>query len=818
MSVRKKLRRISVFMFAGMLFLGGCQRTVPAKEDGTHKERAMGRYVEEQIPLEMDTGECETFVRLEDGRLALFSAVYGPMVSEDEGKTWTPWQSEWFWSNQPDSWLKCAAIAPDGMILAGYSISADETEEEAGEEETVEETVYETDEEETLEETDEEETVEEAVEETNEEAEDLAGRKIVYQAVFPDGSSRYVEFEEDIETQDDTTAGTFWFAPDGSLYMARSHALYEISMEETQERDAALRWKLTRIWEGEASIDQVCFAGEDLIAVNYQGAYIYDRSARQWKQKDETLDAFLRDKAAAGGNLLRYARDGYNVYLCGNPDGTLWLVCDEGIYAHRSGGGTIEKIVDGTLCMLGDPSANLYGMLASDDNTFLVLYQSMLGEFAYHADIPAVPDRELYVYSLEKDDVVQKAASLFTKEHPEVYVRYEIGMSENSGQTQEDVLKNLNTEILAGKGPDVLILDGFDLDAYMEKGLLADLGDVLEEAKKEEEFYDNIADAFRQDGKLCAIPMRFCFPVVIGPAEELKKAENLDDFAGCVESLRQKKESGSVMGGVEPYATLELLALGCAASWKTPDGQMDEEAVEEFLVQAERIYRAEAQGISQEEREEFEGTHFGTNDKRGVVRERAYMQVTMSTLNVILHENRIGIGNAEGIDDMRTLLSAQKQENGLFCGLFGGQSQNVFFPYTIAGVSSLSREEELAKQFVATMLSEQAADSGSFSVNKKAVRNAVNIDNVPYEELIGMVGGYDGNESFVGMDICQFSKEGEAWFYRTLDSLRTPYLPGDILEETVLSYGEKVLCGEMGVSEACQEIEKKAKLVMAERQ
>lgn len=793
MSVRKKLRGIGVFIFAGMLFLGGCQRTVPAEEDGTHKERAMGRYVEEQIPLEMDLGECETFVRLADGRLALFSAVYGPMISEDEGKTWTPWQSEWFWNNQPEAWLKCAAIAPDGMILAGYSMPEEEAAVEMAEEP-------------------EEET-------TAEPEEGSLGRRIVYQAVFPDGSSRYVEFEGAVETQDVTLNETFWFAPDGSLYMAQYHALYEVSMTGTQEGEtAALRWKLTQIWEGDAGIDQVCFAGEDLIAVNYQGAYIYDRNARQWKQEDEALDSFLRDKAAAGGNLLRYAKDGYNVYLCGNPDGTLWLVCDEGIYAHRPGGGTIEKIADGTLCTLGDPSANLYGMLASDDNTFLVLYQSMLGEFAYHADIPAVPEKELYVYSLEKDDVVQKAASLFTKEHPEVYVRYEIGMSENSGQTQEDVLKNLNTEILAGKGPDVLILDGFDLDTYIEKGLLIDLGDVLEEAKKKEEFYENITDAFRQDGKVCAIPMRFCFPVVIGPAEELKKAENLEDFAGCVESLRQKKESGSVMGGVEPYATLELLALGCAASWETPDGQMDREAVEEFLVQAERIYRAEAQGISQEEREEFEGTHFGMNDKRGVVRERAYMKVMMNALSVVLHEGRIGIGNAEGADDIRTLLSAQKQGSKLFCGLFGGQAQNVFLPYTIAGVSSLSREEELAKEFVAAMLSEQAADLGSFPVNKRAMKNAVDLDNVPYGELTANVSVYDESGFGGEIDVFQFSQEGEAWFYRMLDSLCTPYLPGSVLEEAVLSYGEKVLGGEMEVSEACREIEKKAKLVMAERQ
>lgn len=794
MSVGKKIRKTGILMLAAALFLGGCKKTSPAGEKETKEEQAMGRYVEEQIRMEADLGKCEAFAQLEDGRLTLFSLLYGPLISEDEGRTWMPWQSEWFGDHQGDFWLESAAIAPDGTMVVGYEKLAEEADEKTASE------------------------GERDREDAEQERESSSG-DIFYQVIFPDGSSGYVELEGAADAKESALTAAFWFAPDGALYMTRSSALYEVSMDgEPDGEEAALRWKLTRIWEGDAAINQVCFAGNDLIAVNYKGAYIYDRNDRKQKEADEALDSFLQEKAAAGGNLLRYGEGSYNVYLCSNTDGMLYLACDEGIYAHRTGGGTIEKIADGTLCMLGDPSRSLYGMLASDDDTFLVLYQDMLGFFSYHEDIPAVPETELYVYSLKKDEVVQKAASLFTKEHPEVYVRYEIGMSENSGQTKEDLMKNLNTEILAGKGPDVLILDGFPMDTYMEKGLLADIGDVLEEAGKNEEFYENITGAFRQEEKLCAIPMRFRFPVIIGPAQELEAAESLDDFAQCVEALRQRKESGSVMGGVEPAATLELLALGSAAAWQTPEGQMDKDSVEEFLMQAKRIYRAESQGVSQEEKEEFEGTHFGTNDKKGVERDQAYMQVMLSALNAVLDENRIGIGNAEGIMDIQTLLSAQRQGKALYGGVFNGQSQNVFFPYTIAGVSSLGREQELAKQFVQMMLSEQAADSGSFSVNKRAVENAVNLENIPYNSQVGAVGGYDGNESYVGLDICQFSEAEEEWFYETLDSLCTPYLTGGILEEAVFACGERVLDGGMEVPDALEEIESRVKLALAERQ
>ena len=42
-----------------------------------------------------------------------------------------------------------------------------------------------------------------------------------------------------------------------------------------------------------------------------------------------------------------------------------------------------------------------------------------------------------------------------------MYINYEIGM-DGDGVTREDALKKLNTKLLSGEGPDVIILDGMD--------------------------------------------------------------------------------------------------------------------------------------------------------------------------------------------------------------------------------------------------------------------------------------------------------------------------------------------------------------------
>ena len=95
-------------------------------------------------------------------------------------------------------------------------------------------------------------------------------------------------------------------------------------------------------------------------------------------------------------------------------------------------------------------------------------------------------DKELLVYSLKKDRTIQQAVSAYQKEHNDVYVRYEVGMSGDNGLTAEDAVKALNTEIMAGKGPDVLCLDGLPLDSYLSKGMLADLSDTLKAAEEKD--------------------------------------------------------------------------------------------------------------------------------------------------------------------------------------------------------------------------------------------------------------------------------------------------------------------------------------------
>lgn len=46
---------------------------------------------------------------------------------------------------------------------------------------------------------------------------------------------------------------------------------------------------------------------------------------------------------------------------------------------------------------------------------------------------------------------------------------------DTQGNVSEDTIRALNTELLGGKGADVLILDGLPVESYQEKGILLDI-------------------------------------------------------------------------------------------------------------------------------------------------------------------------------------------------------------------------------------------------------------------------------------------------------------------------------------------------------
>ena len=119
-------------------------------------------------------------------------------------------------------------------------------------------------------------------------------------------------------------------------------------------------------------------------------------------------------------------------------------------------------------------------------------------------------DAVLRLYTLKENENLWQSAKLFMEKYPKYPVVIEVGISEEDGKTVSDAIRSLNTEIMAGNGPDIILMDGLPIEDYIEKGGLEDLSDMVESVKENgEEFFENVLSSYEKGEKVYAIPSRF---------------------------------------------------------------------------------------------------------------------------------------------------------------------------------------------------------------------------------------------------------------------------------------------------------------------
>ena len=187
-----------------------------------------------------------------------------------------------------------------------------------------------------------------------------------------------------------------------------------------------------------------------------------------------------------------------------------------------------------------------------------------------------VPENTLIIYSLESNDLVIDMIAAFREEYPEVEIIYETGEGGEGSTTVSDRIRALNTRILAGNGPDLLIMDGLPEKSYIEKGILADLNSVLFEEKKE--LLPNILSAYTKEEKIYMLPMRIKLPLIFTTEQKPEGFVSLKDLAEY-----SKAQSGGVLGSISCSYCLEMLYCNFMPDIILSDNRMDREAIREFL-------------------------------------------------------------------------------------------------------------------------------------------------------------------------------------------------------------------------------------------
>lgn len=762
--IRERWKKAGCLMLALMVIAGvsaGCSKgtgEIPAEElggvtqDGASAEagqdRGTGRFVETERRLPEEVEALMATERAADGSVNGFGhdgqhLSYYLLNTADGGETWSTTKVEELGA----TYLSRVAAAPDGGAAAFGYYSQD--------------------------------------------------AQVGLKVIAPDGSVREVPlqlpaYEEGGDGRNQITQAKY--TPDGQLLAVDlNSSLYRVDLEtgSMEQLNASLA----------GIVGYVDTAGNRILVVTNEGVRCLDAASGELLSDSELLKATTDSSKMLGtdGNYYPVVYDG------GASEGSIIYVNHQGLFYLGEGAAVSEQLVNGEQVSLGDESTMFSAVYTLDPESYLVFGEDSLGVnrcyyYRYDAQAPAVPTQQVSIYALEDSNVLQQVISYYKKEHSDVFVKKTIGIQPGSGMTAEDALRALNTELLAGNGPDILILDGMPVESYQEKGVLTDLGSFLETAEADGGLFSNITESFRSgDGKVFQIPLRFFFSVIEGEGDALAAGKNLGSLADFAVSCGEKNPGKQVLSNTTARNLLENLFYADSAGWRGTDGSVQEDALRGFLEAAEKMYGLDSH------------TDVTENMGKSISGGQLFGTAVFSANGRHIGTSLLSFGSMGGVDAMQSLCGIQKLSGGS-TALLDTEAGNAFVPYVSLGLTGKGVENPSAQAFLETALSSacQSTVTNGFPVNRKS-----------YQDSFARMKGYGvamsgPDDEVVGYETEPLDEGQQQALTAMIESLEIPAMTDRVILELVLDEGESCLKGNQTVDQAVANIMQKIRLYQAE--
>lgn len=608
-----------------------------------------------------------------------------------------------------------------------------------------------------------------------------------------DGQAQRVQLDQKLYRGTDSLE--FCALPSGELIALSDMEAYRFSSEgKTLQRYAVSGGNAVAVYENEVAIRS---------ATNNQISVLDIESG-------QTLRTLPLPSTAADGEM------GYDA------NGALYYVCPDGLYQVNAGSTMMVQIADGRLMTAGKPSVGMQALMFDAQNNPVIAYlnEGGISLVAYHYDenVATEPGTVLSVYTLYDNQMLRECANEFQQDHPEVLVDITVALPEGGAVTRDDAIRTLNTELLSGNGPDVLVLDGLPVENYIQQGMLQDLSSVVQPMLDSGELLPNVAAAFEQEGMIPAVPTRFLLPTLWG---EVSGMETLEDMA----SWAQAHPDALPLYATDAESLIGTFYLSCAPAWFDEQGQLDETKIAQFLTALKAIrgdwtYEAAVQAIGQDYRARLNQNGVQTPEwnpysgglDRGTLEESVGAMMMMRGLQKQLPYLLSG---KDALAEINGQLIASNLKDGGFAAL-PGQAEGCFVPTLTLGVNKSSDGGENALAFVAYALSEAAQSADLFSLAGLPV-NVKILDGMLTEEaeLSGMTsGGGHGNgivwvSTWLDQAQCDQLRE-------IIEGLQTPVVVDFTLYQMMVSESQSFFEGGMDAAQAAQNVCAKANAYLSE--
>ncbi|PEK08943.1 ABC transporter substrate-binding protein [Bacillus toyonensis] len=187
------------------------------------------------------------------------------------------------------------------------------------------------------------------------------------------------------------------------------------------------------------------------------------------------------------------------------------------------------------------------------------------------------------VSTLGSTESLKQAEKLYEQKNPKIDIQIKGAFPENESKTggsktegsqkdetsAEKIISKVNTEFLAGRGSDVIVLDGLPADKYGKKGLLTDLSKLMEEDKSfdKNQYFNKVLDNSKTNEKLYGIPLYFWLSGLLGDDKAIQqsgvkvndKEWTWSEFTSIGKELASKGTHTHVIGNTPPEQMLQFL-------------------------------------------------------------------------------------------------------------------------------------------------------------------------------------------------------------------------------------------------------------------
>lgn len=494
--------------------------------------------------------------------------------------------------------------------------------------------------------------------------------------------------------------------------------------------------------------------------------------------------------------------DGSSAILFPDENGGIYVANEAGL-AHVNKGGTVwENLIDGSLNLMGMRSLTMQAFMAGDHDDYYGFYAGEMGKelsmyrYAYDPDLASVPPVTLTVYALHDNSTVRQASALFQKDNPDVHVEFRAAIqSEDSGSMTEEVIRSLNTELLSGKGADILILDGLPVDSYIEKGVLMDMRDVFAEIQAEAPLSPNIVESFtREDGSIYEMPARFALPVVMGGEKAIAAFDTMKNF-GSYEGKR-------------PLLTAEtyenILRLMANVFYK----ELFQGGLEHLDGELLTKYLETAKSFSEKNGSKVEFTEEEMNEN-------------MVNSNVIIsgirgyamsYDQGLCDGSVEYFDSIfsSAIAWAVMDKNP---GMEMKSLNGIYYPSSLAGINQATAQKETAESFIKYLFSTQ--------VQKENFYDGLPVQEAALELLRGE--SNDHMSYMIGSSVGDYtltagwpSADKVAHMMDMVPQLTVPVIVDENVMEMIVSESKDYFDGKATVEQAVSAVSQKLKLYLTE--